>query len=303
MLARPRPPAALLYGALIGHTALSAGTYLIGKRALTELPALPLGLIRFSGASFFLALLLLRLKPRGQRLPPKEVRRKLLLLAFIAVPINQGFFLYGLQNSTPAHAALLYALTPLFVLLLAQALLSEFPGWRTATGTAMALGGTVFVLFEHGLDLSTGPLFGDLMLFIAVIAWSVYTAEGRELVSKYGALPTIAWTIIAGTILFFPVGLTATWISRERVLHASPQAWLGVVYLIIATSVISYLLWYWALGHLAAARVAIFSNLQPLATAILAHFFLGDRITPAFVGGAIVVIAGVLFAQRGARHS
>jgi drug/metabolite transporter (DMT)-like permease len=298
-----RPPAALLYGALILHTTLSAGTYLIGKRALTELPALPLGMIRFSGASFFLALLLLRLKPRGQRLPPKEIRRKLLLLAFVAVPINQGFFLYGLQNSTPAHAALLYALTPLFVLLLAQALLSEFPGWRTATGTAMALGGTIFVLFEHGLDLSTGPLFGDLMLFVAVIAWSVYTAEGRELVSKYGALPTIAWTIIAGTMLFLPVGLTATWISRERVLHASPQAWLGVVYLIVATSVISYLLWYWALGHLAAARVAIFSNLQPLATALLAHFFLGDRITLAFLGGAIVVIAGVLFAQRGALHS
>jgi drug/metabolite transporter (DMT)-like permease len=303
MHARPRPPAPLLYGALIVHTTLSAGTYLIGKRALAELPALPLGLIRFSGASIFLALLLLRLKPRDQRLPPKEIRRKLLVLSFIAVPLNQGFFLYGLQSSTPAHAALLYALTPLFVLLLAQALLGEFPGWRTAAGTAMALGGTIFVLFEHGLDLSNGPLFGDLMLFIAVVAWSVYTAEGRELVSTYGALPTIAWTIIAGTILFFPLGLAATWFARERVLHASPQAWLGVLYLIVATSVISYLIWYWALGHLAAARVAIFNNLQPLATALLAYVFLGDRITPAFIGGAIVVIAGVLFAQRGARYS
>src|SRR2546425_6776232 len=32
---------------------------------------------------------------------------------------------------------------------------------------------------------------------------------------------------------------------------------------------ISYLLWSWALAHLAAARVAIFTNLQPLATALL----------------------------------
>jgi drug/metabolite transporter (DMT)-like permease len=301
MHARPRPPAALLYGALVLHTLFSAGTYLIGKRALTELPALPMGLIRFSGASVLLALLLRRLRPPGQRMPPKEARRKLLLLAFIGVPVNQGFFLYGLQNSTAAHAALLYALTPLFVLLLAQALLSEFPGWRTATGTALALGGTIFVLFEHGLDLSRGPLFGDLLIAVAVVAWSVYTAEGRELVSKYGALPTISWTIIGGTVLFLPIGLTATWFSRDQVMRASPQAWLGVAYLIVATSVISYLLWYWALGHLAAARVAIFSNLQPLATATLAHFFLGERISVAFLAGAVVVISGVLFAQRGAR--
>jgi drug/metabolite transporter (DMT)-like permease len=300
MHARPRPPKALLYGSLVVHTLLSAGTYLIGKRALSELPALPLGLLRFCGASVLLALLLLRLEPRGQRLPPKEARRKLLLLAFVAVPLNQGFFLYGLQHSTAAHAALLYTLTPLFVLLLAQALLSEFPGWRTALGTAMALGGTIFVLFEHGLDLSKGPLFGDLMIAIAVVAWSVYTAEGRELVARFGALPTISWTIIAGTILFLPIGLPALWISREQVLRASPQAWLGVLYLIIATSVVSYLIWYWALGHLAAARVAIFSNLQPLATAVLAHFFLGERITLAFLAGAVVVISGVLFAQRGA---
>jgi drug/metabolite transporter (DMT)-like permease len=300
MHVRPRPPAALLYGSLVAHTLLSAGTYLIGKRALTELPALPLGLFRFTGASILLALLLLRLKPRGQRLPPKAARRKLLLLAFLGVPVNQGFFLYGLQNSTAAHAALLYTLTPLFVLLLAQALLGEFPGWRTAVGTAVALAGTIFVLLEHGLDLSRGPLFGDLLIAVAVVAWSIYTAEGRELVSKFGALPTIAWTIIGGTILFLPIGLAALWPAREQVLHASREAWLGVLYLIIATSVVAYLIWYWALGHLAAARVAIFSNLQPLATAILAHFFLGEHITAAFIAGALVVIAGVLFAQRGA---
>jgi drug/metabolite transporter (DMT)-like permease len=298
MHARARPALSLLYGGLVVQTLLSAGTYLIGKRALMELPALPLGLFRFVGASICLALLLLRLKPRGQRLPPHSARKKLLVLAFLGVPVNQAFFLYGLQMSTAAHAALLYTLTPLFVLLLAQALLGEFPGWRTALGTAVALAGTVFVLLEHGLDLSRGPLFGDLLIAVAVVAWSIYTAEGRELASAYGALPTISWTIIAGTILFLPIGVPALWLQWRQVVRASAEAWLGVVYLIVATSVVAYLIWYWALAHLAAARVAIFSNLQPLATALLAHVFLGEHITVAFVIGALVVIGGVLLAQR-----
>lgn len=300
MHARARPARALLFGALVLHTFISAGTYLFAKRALLEIPALPLGLIRFVGASITLAFLLLRLRPRGQRLPPRSAWRKLLFLSLMAVPINQGFFLYGLQLSTAAHAALLYTLTPLFVLLLAQALLGEFPGWRTALGTAIALFGTVFVLFHRGLDFSRGPLVGDLLLLVAVVAWAIYTAEGREVVARFGALPTIAWTLIGGTLLYLPLGLGSLLVaeSRLRLLHASREAWWGVVYLIFVTSVIAYLFWYWALAHLAAARVAIFSNLQPLATAFLAHVFLGEHVTPAFLGGALVVIAGVLLAQN-----
>jgi drug/metabolite transporter (DMT)-like permease len=301
MHARARPT--LVYGALLAHTLVSAGTYLFAKRALQEIPALPLGLIRFSGASLMLALLLFRLRPPGQRLPPRAIWRKLLLLSFVAVPLNQGFFLYGLHLSTAAHAALLYTLTPLFVLLLAHALIGEFPGWRTALGTALALLGTVFVLLQRGLDLSRGPLFGDLLLLVAVIAWAVYTAEGREIVAQAGTLPTIAWTLIGGTLLYLPIGIGSLLVPGNpgRVLHASREAWWGVSYLIVVTSVIAYLFWYWALKHLAAARVAIFTNLQPLATAFLAHVFLGEQVTLAFLAGAVVVIGGVLLAQWRAR--
>jgi drug/metabolite transporter (DMT)-like permease len=297
MHVRGRP--ALLYAALVAHTVASAGTYLFAKRALLEIPALPLGLLRFAGASTMLALLLLKLRPRGQRLPPRSAWRKLLFLSFLAVPLNQVFFLFGLQLSTAAHAALLYTLTPLFVLLLAQALLGEFPGWRAALGTALALGGTVFVLLQRGLDLSRGPLFGDLLLLVAVVAWAAYTTEGRELVGEHGALATIAWTLIGGTLLYLPLGLGSLLPAenRARIAHASREAWWGIAYLIVITSVAAYLIWYWALKHLAAARVAIFSNLQPLATAALAHFFLGEKVTLSFFCGALVVIAGVLLAQ------
>jgi drug/metabolite transporter (DMT)-like permease len=302
MHARARPSAVLLYGALLAHTLVSAANYLFAKRALMEIPALPLGLLRFTGASVLLIILLRRVKPPGQRLPPREWRKKLLFLSIVGVPVNQGFFLYGLQLSTAAHAALLYTLTPLFVLLLAQALIGEFPGWRAAAGTALALGGTLYVLFQRGIDFSRGPLVGDLLLIVAVVAWSLYTAEGREVVGKLGAVPVIAWTIIAGTVLYLPLGLGALLVPSYRadIAHASAEAWWGVAYLIVMTSVVAYLLWSWALAYLAAARVAVFTNLQPLATALMAQAFLGERITLGFYLAAGVVIAGVLLAQWGA---
>jgi len=299
MHVRARPPAAALYGALLAHTLVSAANYLFAKRALMEIPALPLGLLRFAGASLLLVVLLRRVRPKGQRMPPREWRKRLLFLSLVGVPVNQGLFLTGLQLSTATHAALLYTLTPVFVLLLAQALHREFPGLRTALGAVLALGGTVYVLLQRGPDLSGGPLIGDLLLFVAVIAWTVYTVEGREVVGKLGALPTIAWTIIGGTLLYLPLGLGALLVPSYRadIAHASRAAWWGVVYLIVMTSVVAYLLWSWALAHLAAARVAVFTNLQPITTALLAQVFLGERVTAGFFAAAAVVIAGVLIAQ------
>ena len=293
------PRRALLYGGLLLHTVLSAGSYLCGKAALREIPALPLGLLRFLGASALLAPILLRVRPPGQRLPPRGDWPRLLVLAFVVVPVSQGFFLTGLALSTAAHAALLYTLTPLFVLLLAQALLREFPGVRTAIGTLVALAGTLYVLAWRGLDLSRGPLVGDLLLLVAVVAWALYTAEGRGLVTTHGPIAVIAWTLIAGTAMYLPIGAASLVVpgAMHRILHASRGAWLGVVYLVLVTSVVAYLLWYWALAHLPAARVAVFTNLQPLATAVLAHLFLGEHVTPQFVGGALVVISGVVLAQ------
>src|SRR5437868_4076077 len=293
------PRRALLYGGLLLHTVLSAATYLWAKSALREIPPLPLGLLRFCGARACLAALLFRLRPSGKRMPPRAVWGKLFWLSLLAVPVNQGFFLTGLALSTAAHAALLYALTPLFVLLLAQALLREFPGVRTAIGTLIALGGTLYVLSWRGLDLSRGPLAGDLLLLVAVVAWALYTAEGRALIGTHGPIAVIAWTLIAGTVMYLPIGIASLAVpgAWHRILHASAAAWVGVVYLVLVTSVVAYLLWYWALAHLPAARVAVFTNLQPLATAVLAHFFLREHITPQFVGGAAVVISGVVMAQ------
>jgi drug/metabolite transporter (DMT)-like permease len=301
--AQPRAvPHALVYAGLVLHTLLSAGTYLFAKRTLAEMPPLPLGLVRFCGASLFLAALLARVRPRGHRFPPREAVGKLLLLAFVGVPLNQGFFLVGLSLSTAAHAALFYTLTPLFVLLLAQALLREFPGARTSVGTVLALGGTLFVLLSRGRSHG-GALVGDALLLVAVVAWAFYTAEGRELVARHGPIATIAWTLIGGTALYAPIGAGSLFLpgALDRMAHVSLQGWLGVVYLVFVTSVVAYLLWYWALAHLPAARVAVFSNLQPLATALLAQVTLHERATWSFFAGAGVVIAGVVLAQSSGR--
>src|SRR2546430_124103 len=103
--------------------------------------------------------------------------------------------------ATPPRRALLYG-GPLL-----HTPPSAAPTARPVGGTRIARAGPVYVLVWRGLALSRGPLVGDLLLFVAVLRWAVSTAEGRGLVTEHGPVPTIAWTLIGGTLLYLPIGL------------------------------------------------------------------------------------------------
>ncbi|ACG74163.1 protein of unknown function DUF6 transmembrane [Anaeromyxobacter sp. K] len=278
------------------HSAISAGTYLAAKRALGELSPFEVALVRFGLSSLAFGLLL-------WRRPVRVARRDLLALlglGVIAIPVNQGLFLAGMAWTTPGHAALLYALTPVFVFLIARVRLGERAGPAKLAGIALAFAGVVVVLLGRGvvgLHGSSRQLAGDLLILLAVVAWSVFAVAGKPYAQRYGAVGSTGVALVLGTLVYLPVGLVATDWSRLGALSATGWASLG--YLVLLTSVVAYILYYWALSRAEASRVAIWSNLQPVLTALLAWAIAGERLTAPFVAGGAMVIAGVILTERG----
>ena len=278
------------------HSALSAGTYLAAKRALVELSPFELALVRFAFAAVLYVALV---RARGVRVSRADLPA-MALLGFIAVPLNQGLFLAGLARSTPGHAALLYALTPIFVFLLARVRLGERATPLKIAGIAVAFAGVLVVLLARGalgLEGAGETLVGDLMILGAVIAWAVYAVGGKIYAERYGAVTSTGVTLVAGTLLYLPLGLLTSDAEHFRAL--STVGWASVAYLVVLTSVVSYVIYYWALARVEASRVAIWSNLQPVLTAVLAWAVYGENITAPFVAGGAMVIAGVVLTERG----
>ena len=81
------------------------------------------------------------------------------------------------------------------------------------------------------------------------------------------------------------------------------QGVMGLFYIAIITSVIAYGLWTWALKSMSATRVAVFTNLQPVFTALLSWSLLGEDITTPTILGGLLVIAGITALQRGGRRA
>jgi drug/metabolite transporter (DMT)-like permease len=290
-----RVPAPVLI-VLLCHVLLSAGTFIVAKIALREFDPMALAQLRFGLAALGLfAVLAVRGGPGARAL--KRSWGALALLGVIGTTLNQGLFLAGLSHSTSAHGALLYAATPILVLCLALARGQERASLRRAIGVALAFGGVTFLLLGRGLTFDTRWIGGDVLIFLAVIAWAVYTTRGKELIARHGVLPVTAWATLFGTVCFLPVGVPA--LAAQDWSRVSPAGWWSLGYIAILTSVVSYLLWGWALARVEASRVAVFTNLQPIVTALLAWGLLGEPLTLHFLGATAFVLAGVWLAERG----
>jgi len=275
------------------HVLLSALTYLAAKRALAELPPLTVLWWRLviSASTFALVLAVL---PRP-RLPPRGVLGQVVLLGLLSGPGNQALFLLGMRTSSAAHGALIFSLTPLGVYLVELARGRERARWTASLGIATALSGVLVLLLAPGLQALSGLFLGDVLLLGSLLAWVFYTTVGRTLVAAQGPLRTSAWSNMAGALCLLPLG---PWVVQPAaVAGASLLAKGSLLYLGLGSSVLAYLIWFAALGRADASKVAVFSNLQPVATALAARVVLGEPIGAEVVVGGALVLLGVRLTQ------
>lgn len=217
------------------------------------------------------------------------------LLGALNIPINQKLYLEGLQYTSAANASLFYAMTPAFVFILTMIIHRELPTkWKTV-GIIMAFAGVAMIIFEKGAALTSDTTLGNLMIFSAVVAWAFYFLVAKPLVEKYGALKITALNIIAGTLLYFPIGIATS--DMSEIAMISMTSWTEIFFLAIIASVLKYFLWFYALGKLETAKVAIFQNLQPVMTTIIALMLGTASITTTFVSGGILALIGVVLVQ------
>jgi len=282
-----------VYIIMLLQSLIASGTHIVAKVVVRDVEPVTLTMIRsgIAAVGFSILAVVRREKFRFR----KEHIGTILLLGFLAIPVNQFLFLTAMKYTTPTNAALFYSTTPALVLVLSSLMGLEKVGWKKGTGVLTAFAGVCMIIFEHGIDFGSEYLIGNLLLIVAVFAWAYYTVSGKAMIIHYGAINMSIATMLIGTIMFMPVGMIGLVdydFSALTVAH-----WSGLLYLAIGTSVISYLLWYYALSRTTASKVAVFANLQPILTTILAWTLLGQTVTPVFIIGGLIALGGIFITQ------
>ncbi len=285
-----KPSRLHLYTVIVIQQILGGLAFPITKIGLRDVPPFTFAFFRFLIAT----IVMLALMPwLGDKVKiPRHDAIKIAGLGIMIVVFNQAMYIYGQNYTTATHGSLLFAFTPIFIYIFSLFILKERFTWRRGLGVTLAVGGAVIIVSQQGVEFSADMLYGDFVILVAVIVWGLYTVAGKPLVERYGAFKVTAYAALAGTIAYFPFGLYMTWNVDLGAISAA--GWGALIYLGTGLSVGAYVLWYWAIKHFDASRIAPFHNLQPIIVVALAYFMIGETITYQFALGGTMVLAGVL---------
>jgi drug/metabolite transporter (DMT)-like permease len=227
----------------------------------------------------------------------KKDYKTLIILSILNIPINQFLFFLSAELTTAPNLSLAYALSPAFVLIIAMIFQKEKASWVKILGVATAIGGVIFILSERGISFGSAYFTGNVLVLIASLSWALYTVIGKEFTTKYGAMYSTSLTMILGFIFYIPIFLISGYDLNLAVL--TTKDWLQLLYLGIFASGVAYVIWYYALTKIDAAKVSLFNNLQPVLTTVLSIILFQQEITTIFVVGGLLIISGVVVAQKG----
>lgn len=208
---------------------------------------------------------------------------------------NQVMYLWGQSMTAAGHGAVLFATTPIWVVVLAVIYLKEKMTWKRSLGGTIALIGSFLIISSGTLRVGKEYLAGDLIILFSVWAWTAYAIFGKPLAEKYGALRITAYALASGALVYAPFGFYRA--LKFDYSQATLGAWMSIVYFALGSSVASYVLWYWLLKHMAASRLAVFSNIQPIIATTVAYLTLGERLGTAFFVGGVIVLGGVFLTE------
>ncbi|MFC0270532.1 DMT family transporter [Metabacillus herbersteinensis] len=222
---------------------------------------------------------------------PKKALLPLILMGFSGVVLFNVFLFLALRSTSADNVGLLSTLNPIAIAVAAYFIFREKMSVQQIFAMFVSLIGVLFVLTHGHLENIFSMKFniGDLYMLLAVSIWGLYSMAGRvamKLVSPYKAT---LWSGIFGTIFILPFTF-----SEMTTIQTDGVFWIATLYAAVGATVLAMVFWNIGVHYIGGTKSGMFLNFNPIFTAILAYFLLGEKITGAQAIGALLIMTGVV---------
>lgn len=237
------------------------------------------------------ALALLALATRA-RWPKGAALKGAALFGFFNYGLNLVLLYWGERTVPSGIAAVFYATVPLSTALLAPLFGVEPLSRRKLAAAVVAFAG-VAVIFAGELSLAV-PFAGLLAILTAATSASMSNVMLKR-APRQDTLPANAVAAAVG----LPVCLLASALLGEsRVVPTTSDAWLPILYLVVAGSLGAYVIYTWLIKTWSITNAAYVGVVVPVVAVILGALVKQERPAPLTFLGAAIVIATVVYALR-----
>ncbi|KAL1199283.1 WAT1-related protein [Cardamine amara subsp. amara] len=247
------------------------------------------------------------------------------LLGLIGITLNQGFYIFGLDNTSPTFASATENAVPAVSFLMAALLgiekveIKRKDGIAKVVGTIVSVAGSLAItlykgptIYEPSLRLINQPIkaeeaeeqnknwtLGCLCLMGHCLCWSSWIVLQSPLLKKYPArFSFVSYSCFFSVFQFF--GISAYF---ERDLESwkirSGGEWYALLYTGLVGSAMVFAIQIYVVDRGGPLFVSAYLPLQTLLAALLASFALGEHFYLGGLIGAILIVCGLYLVVMG----
>jgi drug/metabolite transporter (DMT)-like permease len=293
MQTKNHPPSWKILSAFAIIYLVWGSTFLAIRIGVHEVPPFLFAAMRFSVAGL---VLYGWMSARGEPSPNRRQWMSILLLAMLIFVFDYGLLFWAEQRVPSGIAAVMMATIPVFMAL-SEILFLRTQKLTARLAVALIIGiGGVAVLMSRSLHIGGAPIdsMGAAALIIGSITWSIGSVLTRKLPLPPSKVMSSGAQMLAGGIL---LALAAAALGEFHNFHPSTVsrgAWLALLYLIVAGSIIGFTAYVWLLHHESPTKVGTYAYVNPVVAVLLGYFLGGEALALRTILGTLCVLISVV---------
>jgi drug/metabolite transporter (DMT)-like permease len=219
--------------------------------------------------------------------------------AGVLLLVGQGVVGVAERTIPSGLAALLVATVPLWLLGIDAGLNRARLGLAPLAGLLLGLGG-VALLSSLGGGSGRVPVSvaGVLTVIGAAGLWALGTMTARRGTFPSSMVLATGMELLAGGVALLILAAVTGEFGSLHLSHVSARSWIALGYLIVIGSIVAFSAYGIAVRALPTATVATYAYVNPVIAVLLGALILGEQLTPAMIGGGVLVVGAVVLVVR-----
>ncbi len=267
--------------------------FVAAKYVMAEVPPLMVLATRYGISVIVLYFIM---KRRGFKKIKKEDKKILFAIGGVGYFLGIAFQLIGNDLLDASLSSLINALNPVVIPIIAVFFLKEKLNWQIIISIILSVVG-VYIILGVGGNIS---LLGIIVNILSLLFWSLSCCMVRKISADYDPIQLTLYAMAIALIFAIPAGIINVIFIPATI---SLKGILSLLYIALVCTALSHVCWNRSLKILSATTCSLFYPIQPLTSAILSIFILGEVITKSFIIGAIVISIGITMAVIGNKEN
>ncbi len=222
---------------------------------------------------------------------------KIFVLGVLGMAIYQSLAYFAAPKTSATHMGIILSLMPMMSLGMAIVALGQRLTMGAIAGAVCSFLGVLLVVSNGDLGhlVQQGVNLGDLMMLLATLAYALYGTLLKYWQMEVPALQLLYLQMLVAIIVLFPL-----FVFSEKAGLNSANLPL-VLFACIFASIAAPLAWMHGVRTLGPSRTAVFFNLMPILTIMMAALVLSEHLALYQAVGGGLTLFGVLISERWTR--